>query len=167
MKPSTAIKYKALFLLVTFSLNSVVGFACSLGFDMGFNSRHHSHASGKHHEDSDEDNHHEHDGNNSHSHQHEAKGNHHSDSDTNTVSFKSKDEENCCKDFVVGFNSLDKLIVKQYSAQQKITDLSPFIIVFFAEANNTKGVVLHLRIPPREVNFSPPDIRVFIQSFLI
>lgn len=41
MKPPRAIQYKALFLLVTFSMNTVVGFACSMGVDMGFNSHHH------------------------------------------------------------------------------------------------------------------------------
>lgn len=164
MKPSTTIKYKALFLLVSFSLNSVVGFACSLGVDMGFNSDHHSHGSGKQHEHSDAD-HHEHDGTNSH--QHEAKTHHHTDNHSNTVSFTSQNEDNCCKDFVVGFQSMDKMLAKQIRAQQKITDISPFIVVFIAEANNAKDFVLHLRIPPREVDHSPPDIRVFIQSFLI
>jgi ABC-type Zn2+ transport system substrate-binding protein/surface adhesin len=170
MKPLRAIQYKALFLLITFSMNTVVGFACSLGVDMGFNSKHHSHAGGKQHEDSEADHHDEHDGNSSHGHQHEAISHHHSesDNDTNTVSFTSQDEENCCKDYIVGFNSLDKLLVKQNSTQQKIAWLSPFIIsAFISEANNAKGYVQHLRIPPREIDYSPPDIRVFIQSFLI
>jgi hypothetical protein len=36
-------KYKiiASFLLTIFSVNTVVGFACSVGIDMGFNSKHH------------------------------------------------------------------------------------------------------------------------------
>ena len=167
MDPSRTMKYKALFLLVTFSLNTVIGFACSLGVDMGFNSDHHSNNRGQQHEHSDAANHHEHDGNNSHSHQHETKSHHHSDTENNTVSFSSQSEDNCCKDFVIGFQSLDKLLANQNNAQQKITDLSPFIIVLIAEATNTKGFVLHLRIPPKEVDYSPPDIRVFIQSFLI
>lgn len=166
MKPPRAIQYKALFLLATFSMNTVVGFACSLGVDMGFNSKHHSHNTSNQHEDAD--NLHEHDGNNSHSHQHGTASYHHSDTDNNTISFKSADEENCCKDFVAGFNSLDKQLAKQNSNQPKITYLSPFIIsAFIIDANNAKGYVQHLRIPPREIDFSPPDIRVFIQSFLI
>jgi hypothetical protein len=166
MKPLRAIQYKALFLLATFSMNTVVGFACSMGVDMGFNSKHHSHNSSNQHEDAD--NHHEHDGNNSHGHQHATASHHHSDNDNNTVSFTSQSEENCCKDFVTGFNSLDKQLAKQNSTQPKITYLSPFIIsAFIIDANNAKGYVQHLRIPPREIDFSPPDIRVFIQSFLI
>lgn len=168
MKPPRAIQYKALFLLVTFSMNTVVGFACSMGVDMGFNSKHHSHNSSKGHGHSDADHHDEHNCNNSHSHHHGTASHHHSDNDNNTVSLTSQSEENCCKDFVTGFNSLDKQLAKQNSAQPKITYLSPFIIsAFILDANNAKGYVQHLRIPPREIDFSPPDIRVFIQSFLI
>lgn len=36
MKSTISIKIKAAFLLVVFALNTVVGFACSLGVDMGF-----------------------------------------------------------------------------------------------------------------------------------
>lgn len=168
MKPPRAIQYKALFLLATFSMNTVVGFACSLGVDMGFNSKHHSHNSDNKHSHSDADHHDEHDGNNSHSHHHGTASHHHSDKNNNTVSFTSQSEENCCKDFVAGFNSLDKQLAKQNSTQPKITYLSPFIIsAFILDANSAKGYVQHLRIPPREIDFSPPDIRVFIQSFLI
>ena len=36
-------KLRAFFLLAVFSLNTVMGFACSLGVDMGYNSEHHAH----------------------------------------------------------------------------------------------------------------------------
>ena len=168
MSPSKTIKYKALFLLLSFSLNSVVGFACSIGVDMGFNSHHHSQGGGKQHEHADADHHDEHDGSNSHKHHHEVASNYHSDIENNTVSFSSQNEENCCKDFVVGFNSLDKQLAKQTITQLKISHLSPFILsAFNAESNITKGYMQQLRIPPREIDFSPPDIHVFIKSFLI
>ena len=41
MKRSPSIQLKAAFLLIVFSLNTVVGFACSVGLEMGFNSSHH------------------------------------------------------------------------------------------------------------------------------
>ena len=168
MKPSKTIRYKALFLLVSFSLNSVVGFACSLGVDMGFNSDHHSHDSGEQHEHSDADHHQEHDGNNSHSHNHETKSHHHSDTDNNTVSFTSQSEDNCCNDLVADFQKLDKAIVKGNSnVQQPHILLSPFIIPVVLGLNNTKGFAKHFRIPPKEIDLPPPDIIVFIQSFLI
>ena len=169
MKPSKTIKYKALFLLVTFSLNSVVGFACSLGFDMGFNSNHHDHDSGNHHENSDADNHHEHDGNNSHSHQHGAKSDHNSSGkQNNTASYTSQSEDNCCKDFVVGFQNMDKMVAKGCGGvQQQNVVISPFVIPLILELNNTKRLIKHFRDLPKEIDLPPPDIIVFVQSFLI
>ena len=41
MKRNRSIQLKAAFLLLVFGLNTVVGFACSLGLDMGFNIPHH------------------------------------------------------------------------------------------------------------------------------
>ena len=41
MISSKSIQFKAAFLLVVFSLNTLVGFACSIGINMGFNTTHH------------------------------------------------------------------------------------------------------------------------------
>lgn len=169
MNLSRTMKYKALFLLVSFSLNSAVGFACSLGVDMGFNSNHHDHDSGTHHENSDVDNHHEHDGNNSHGHQPGTKSHHNSSGkENNTASFTSQSGDNCCKDFVVSFQNMDKMVAKGCSnVQQQNVAISPFVITLILGLNNTKGFTNHFRIPPKEIDLPPPDIIVFIQSFLI
>ena len=186
MKTSKTIKYKALFLLISFSLNSVVGFACSLGVDMGFNSSHHSHEGeeeyehkhdghtkghGKHHEEKPE---HKHDGHSkgqgkhhhekgAHKHSHETGSKH---NDSNTVVFNAPSEDNCCKDFVVGFQSLDKQVIqKSYPAKQKI-DYAPFILPETINANKQVDIE-PVRTPPKIADHSPPDIRVFIQSFQI
>lgn len=42
MKCNLSIQLKALFLLLVFTTNIVVGFACGLGIDMGFNAPHHN-----------------------------------------------------------------------------------------------------------------------------
>ena len=42
MKKFTSIQIKALLLLIVFAINTVVGFACSVGVDMGFNTKHHN-----------------------------------------------------------------------------------------------------------------------------
>ena len=42
MKSPASIKLKAAFALIVFSLNTVVGFACFAGLDMGYNSTHHA-----------------------------------------------------------------------------------------------------------------------------
>ena len=41
MKIRLSIKFKAIFLTIIFLLNTVVGFACTVGIDMGFNRGHH------------------------------------------------------------------------------------------------------------------------------
>ena len=144
MKPSRTIKYKALFLLVTFSLNSVVGFACSLGVDMGFNSGHHEH-------------------NDQEQHKRSQKG--HTESHRND---HEPADDNCCNDLVADFQNLDKAIVKGNSnVQQPHILLSPFIIPVALGLNNTKGFTKHFQIPPKETDLPPPNIIVFIQSFLI
>lgn len=167
MKPSKTIRYKALFLLVSFSLNSVVGFACSLGVDMGFNSSHHS-------QDGEEKHEHKHDGHTKgHDNYHHEKGahkHHHEEgekhNDSNTVVFNSPSEDNCCKDFVAGFQSLDKqLVQKSYPTKQKI-EYAPFIIQAIITLNK-QAYTEPVRTPPKIPDHSPPDIRVFIQSFLI
>lgn len=166
MKSNRTIKIKALILLATFSLNTVVGFACSLGVDMGFNSRHHSHEEGEKHEHG---NGHQHDEHKGHNHQHSQASHHHSDTVNNTASFSSPNEENCCSDFVVGFQNTDKQIAEKSSIPQKSTNTLLYLVFAppSAELLNAKDFANHLRIPPREIDYSPPDIRVFIQSFLI
>lgn len=42
-----SIQIKAAFLLTVFTMNTVVGFACSIGLNMGFNSNHHPDEKGK------------------------------------------------------------------------------------------------------------------------
>ena len=170
MNPSKTIKCKALFLLVSFSLNSVVGFACSLGLDMGFNSGHHSHEGEEKHEHKHDghakghSNHHEEgEHKHEHKHKHEENGKH---KNGNTARFNAPSEDNCCKDFVVGFQSLDKqLVQKSYPAKQKI-EYAPFVLP--AIININKQVYTEpVRTPPKIPDHSPPDIRVFIQSFQI
>jgi hypothetical protein len=101
MTRNISIKLKAVFLLMVFSLNTVVGFACVLGVDMGFNSRHHHdeateaivhvHADGKKHPRQRE----------AGGHQHKHKGDNH----------KSKDDnDDCCNDNVTTFSQLDKAV---------------------------------------------------------
>ncbi|SIO50913.1 hypothetical protein [Chitinophaga niabensis] len=56
MKLSRTIQLKAVFLLAVFTLNTMVGFACAVGLDLGFNSKHHHHEEGTtlhHHQDNE------------------------------------------------------------------------------------------------------------------
>ena len=58
MNQNHSIKLKACFLLVVFALNTIVGFACAMGVNMGFNSHHHDDEAteiAEHHHDKKED----------------------------------------------------------------------------------------------------------------
>ena len=56
MNKTISIKLKALFLLMVFALNTIVGFACATGVDMGFNHKHHHEETvGSHHHDEKDD----------------------------------------------------------------------------------------------------------------
>ena len=74
MKRNISIQLKAALLLIVFSLNTVIGFACAMGVDMGFNTHHHDeeeatettvhvHADGKKHQHHNEAAKHYHDSN--------------------------------------------------------------------------------------------------------
>lgn len=167
MKPSRTIKLKALFLLVSFSLNSVVGFACSLGADMGFNSNHHSHEG----EEKQEHKHDGHDkGHNNHHHEKAVHKHNHEEGekhdDGNTAIFKAPLEDNCCKDFVVGFQSLDKQLFQKANPAKHKFEYTPLVLQT-SMTFNKQVYTEPVRIPPKIPYHSPPDIRVFIQSFLI
>ncbi len=163
MNTSRTIKYKALFLLVSFSMNTVVGFACSLGIDMGFNSGHH--------EDHDEEqpNHsgevqscvqEDHHGKHSLNHMHTV------DYVENGPVITTSEDEHCCKDFVVGFQNLDKQLAQKLSFAKNKIAITPFILhstLLFKYIIYLQPVIILPKIP----DHSPPDIRVFIQSFLI
>ncbi len=161
MSISRTIKYKALFLLVSFSMNTVVGFACSLGIDMGFNSDHHEQ------DDEEQPNH----SDEVHSGVQEA--DHHGKHHAHTVAYVERgsvittsEDENCCKGFVVGFQNLDKQLAQKLSFAKNKIAITPFIL----HSTLTFKYIIYLepvRIPPKIPDHSPPDIRVFIQSFLI
>lgn len=161
MKPSKAIKLKALFLLVTFSLNSVVGFACSLGIDMGFNSCKDDHECNEQSEHSDKhkEQHKEHHSHRLHKHADDEKS-------CNNSSFNPIDDDNCCSDYVVGFQGLDKeLAEKSFTKVQdtKYTTFDTCVSINFSKTPYTTPV----RIPQKIPDHSPPDVRILIQSFQI
>ena len=155
MKNSSTIKIKALGLLVVFSLNMVLGFACSVGLDLGYNRNHHSqNAAAEHSPGKDK-----------------IAGNCHSDfsaGDSSSERSDSPNDTDCCSNGVVKFFKLDKntsasntdagtpalWMVRQFTYQiellQSVNDNSPRTHHF---GRND--------YPPL------PDIRIAIQSFLI
>ena len=149
MKKSLSIQLKAVFLLLVFSLNTIVGFACSVGVDMGFNSTHH------HDEETivEKDAHHD------TSHHHDEADNHH----------KSKNgKDNCCNDKVTKFSQLDKAVPQSLNAV-----INPIFFTAFVSSFYNIDVLTASKAPSNIKPFvrsSPPtipDIRVAIQSFQI
>ncbi|HKC34637.1 MAG TPA: hypothetical protein VKB95_01200 [Chitinophagaceae bacterium] len=144
-----SIKLKAAFLLTAFALNTVVGFACSVGLGMGFNSHQHEEEAT---EAQGSDTHHD-------------KSHHHDESDHH----KSKDDKgNCCNDKVIKFEQVDKAVPPSSN-----TVINPeFVTSFFFSLCNSDGLYTSQYIPDIKYfvrNYHPPipDIRIAIRSFQI
>ena len=134
-------------------MNTLVGFACAMGVDMGFNTTHHHeevtevsihvHADGKkhqHHHDVDK-------------HQHDKK--------------EATKKDGCCNDKVIKFQDLDKAI----SQNIKTSIASP---IFAAIISNFFGIDIFKarqaapqKYIARFFHPPPPDILISIQRFQI
>ncbi|NCI46705.1 HYC_CC_PP family protein [Sediminibacterium soli] len=152
MKRIRLIQIKAVFLLIVFSLNTVVGFACSVGMDMGFNSSHHQEETSAVQ---------------SVSHQH-AKP-HHEHKEVSDAHHSSHDEKNnCCKDEVAKLSKVDKLTPKSLD----IVIHQVFVAALTSTFYQFNVVPSDLHTPDNKFfvrSHHPPipDIRVAIQSFQI
>ena len=158
MKRKISIQIKAAFLLIVFSLNTVIGFACAVGIDMGFNSTHH------HDEEATETSIHVHADGKKHIHHHEATK-HHDEADND---HKSKDgKDNCCHDKVTQFTQLDK------SVPQSLSVINPIFFITFVSAFHNSEILFPSQVTPNIKYFVRshhppiPDIRIAIQSFQI
>jgi hypothetical protein len=161
MTKAGSIQLKAAFLLVAFGLNTVIGFACSIDVNMGFNSK------GHHDEEATEAVVHIHDDGKKHIHyekkQDHSKSHHH-DEENNDKSKSGKD--NCCTDKVQQVEKLDK------SLPHSLTILHPiFLIAFFDVFYNVSlpanDIVKDIKQFVRSYHPPIPDIRIAIQSFQI
>ena len=150
---------------MVFALNTVVGFACSMGMDMGFNSKHHHkdesskavvhvHKDGKQHVHQEKKEKHSHDN----SHSDDQASNHHE---------KSGDKDNCCNDKVRSFEQLDKSVPNTASL------VHPVFFTAFVSTYYNIQILPHADIikdiKPYVRSYHPPipDIRIGIQSFQI
>lgn len=150
---------KAAFLLMVFALNTVVGFACSVGVNMGFNSQHHNHEEATEavvnvHNDGKQ-------------HVHGEKKDCHGH-DESTIKNKSGDSKNdCCNGPVKSFNQLDK------SRADVVSIIPPVFFTPFLASNYNSNIFPHPVIvkylKPFLRSYHPPipDIRIAIQSFQI
>ena len=99
MKNSISIQIKAAFLVIVFSLNTIIGFACAIGINMGFNSTHH---------------HHDEEATEMSEHHTGAKFHHHDEDSENPKEASmqqhssNNEKDNCCNHTVIQFNEIDK-----------------------------------------------------------
>lgn len=150
MKKNLAIQIKAAILLMAFSTNTIIGFACSVGVNMSFNGTHHS---GE-----------ETTGTTIHIHKGRGKHLHHQE---NTKPYNNSKKDDCCNDDVIGFQVLDKDI----AVNPNTTLTTP---VFTAiQMGSLDIAVLHFTqlLPHKHILpfFHPPpsDIGLLIQVFRI
>ncbi len=145
---------------MVFSLNTIVGLACSIGIDMGFNTKHH-------HGEATEASVHVHADGKKHVHHKEA-SNHHNDEATNDH-HKSKDEkDNCCNDGVMKITQLDKAVPQPVNVGIHPVFFTAFISSFYyIDTLYSSYVNTSIKHFVRSYHPPIPNIRIAIQSFQI
>ena len=156
MNKNISIQLKAAFLIIVFSLNTMIGFACAIGIDMGFNATHH------HEEEATEAVVHIHKDGKKHVHHNEA-GKHHDEANSHK---EKTDKDNCCNDKIVKITQLDKNVPPSLSAISPVFFtilISSFYNIdpLFTSQNVSIKYFVRSHHPPI------PDIRIAIQSFQI
>lgn len=145
--------------MLVFALNIVLGLACSLGFNMGYNNNHHKdevaqtpvhvHADGK-----------------KHLHNKAPDKSHHTGSVAN---HHDKEEgakkDDCCSDEVVQFQKSDKCLHAKIGVSMPV--LVAAISVFWGIQIFETVPLPSLKYTARYFHPPPPDIRTAIQSFQI
>ena len=165
MKKNRFIQFKAAFLLIVFSLNTLIGFACSLGLDMGYNSTHHGEDAGA------EAVVHIHNDGKKHIHHEKKKSKNaeksHAHDEANNAKKSKKDKDNCCTGEVMNFQQTDKSLPNAVSIIHPV-----FFTVFVAVYCNIillphTTAVRDIKLFVRNHHPPIPDIRIVIQSFQI
>lgn len=164
MKLTSSIQLKTAILLIVFTLNTVVGFACAVGFDMKLNDSHHADEKAvlahkhtePHHPEEKADSSHKHDSSHSHDNaktDHEHAGN-------------AKDD--CCTDEVVAFEQIDKRAPQSFDFNFQpvfsvlfLTGFYDFDAYAFDKFVSKRKYFVRTHHPPI------PEIRIAIQSFQI
>ena len=154
MNTNVSIRVKAAFLLIVFALNTMVGFACALGMDMGFNAHHHDeeetksavhiHADGMKHVHHEEAVNHE-------------KANHHS----------GDENDDCCHNKVTKIAQADKALPQSLSLVHPLF-FTAFVSAFYnSDILTTSSAAKDIKHFVRSYHPPIPNIRIAIQSFQI
>ena len=143
MKRNRSTQLKSGFILIIFSLNMVIGFACAVGIKMGFNSCHEE----KFEKITTKA-----------SHQHDKKQSHH----------KSKScKDNCCNDHVVKISQVEKSLPQSFAGINPVL-LATLISSFYnIDVLSTRSALANTKYFIRGHHPPIPDIRISIRSFQI
>jgi hypothetical protein len=142
MQRKKSIQLKAAFLLAVFSMNMVIGFACAVGLDMGFNAHHHEESSFA------------------------SVSIHHHDGNVQNHQTKS-DKDNCCNGEVMNFQKVDKALTSsvELTIPDFFTAYHPSFYKLFILSPYTQ--ISDIKYFVRSYHPPIPDIRIAIQSFQI
>lgn len=167
---------KAVFLLVVFSLHTLVGLACSVGFNVGLRDPHHpvetaSHSHEKPHLHKAGVQHaHDHGHVTGKEHSHDASVPPHEHSSTNTHEDPER-QEDCCTDAVVKISLLDKALTSEHAhILLPSVPLAFTLYAFFLNTYATNDFSLLKLKPPNPRSWplaTHTDLRIAIQSFQI
>ena len=143
MKGNICLKLKAGFLLIVFSLNTVLGFACAIGIKMWYKVSHHEKTGVLVHKGSD-----------------------HCEENCNALKSKGC-TDNCCNERVTKISKDDKSLPEGFACVNLKCVTS--LISFFCNAGflNIIRPCLNLRYFARSHHPPIPDLRIAIQSFQI
>lgn len=173
MKRNQSIQYKAVFLLIVFSLSTLVSFACAAGLNMGYNEDHHKiqDISSVPHHSAITDNH----SKNAHhkservnaegSSIHKKNKGHHV---SKSVDTKESTPDDCCRDEAAKFEKNDKLSPQTFNYNLQALSFALAIKPY----SHLDSITAILHAPNSRYfirNHHPPiaDKRIAIQSFLI
>ena len=142
MKKKKSIQIKATILLIVFSLNTVIGFACAVGIDMGFNSHHHKESSiasaSMHHHDANVENH-----------------------------PTKNDKDNCCNGEVMQFQKIDKARASSITFINSVSFTSYRASFYNIDILSHSTQISDIKYFVRSHHPPIPDIRIAIRSFQI
>ncbi len=151
MKKNISIKLKAAFLIIVFGMNTIIGFACAVGIDMGYNVHHHESQEMKQQDQMHSASMH---------HQETSKPGHHHPANKNS-------EDDCCSNGVKDFTFLSKTVPNKISIIQPLF-FTAFIGTYVnVDIFSCKNTITNLHPFARSHHPPIPDIRIAIQSFQI
>jgi hypothetical protein len=147
MHTKITIRLKALFLLVVFSMNTLLGFACSIGVDLGYNTNHHKReaSSAKNEEDHDCD----------------------SLEDETAANTSPVNTHDCCKDEVLKFNLSDKSPSSTVKIDAPFHTALSIVALYITQSFTIEDVPSNHYYVRSDHPPISEDIKIFIHSFQI